>query len=61
MIKKLAKPGRKSIDRARKKISRSIAMRPDQWDQLDKARGKQARGAFIAEKLNQNKPCQNTN
>ena len=55
MMKKPAKLGRKSIDRARKKISRSIAMRPDQWEQLDKARGKQARGAFIAEKLNQPK------
>ena len=56
MTKKPAKPGRKAIDRARKKISRTIAMRPAEWAQLDKARGKKARGVFVAEQLTKPKP-----
>ncbi len=53
---KPAKTGRKAIDRARKKISRTIAMRPAEWAELDKARGNKARGVFVAEQLNQPKP-----
>jgi hypothetical protein len=54
MTKKPAKPGRKAIDRARKKISRTIAMRPAEWAELDAMRGKAARGVIIARKLNLN-------
>lgn len=53
---KPAKTGRKAIDRARKKISRTIAMRPAEWAELDAMRGKKARGVFVAEQLNQPKP-----
>lgn len=52
MTKKPAKPGRKALDRQRKKISRSIAMTPAEWDKLDKLRGRVARGKIIAQKLN---------
>ena len=54
MPAKPAKPGRKALDRARRKISRTIAMTGDQWRQLDAMRGKTARGVVIAAKLNLN-------
>jgi hypothetical protein len=53
---KPAKPGRKAIDRARKKISRTIAMRPAEWAELDAMRGKAARGVIIARQMNLNQP-----
>ena len=56
MPAKPAKPGRKALDRARRKISRTIAMTGAEWSRLDAMRGKTARGVVIAAKLNLTEP-----
>ncbi len=54
MTKPANKPGRKAIDRAKRKISRTIAMTGAEWSRLDAIRGTTARGVVIARKLKLN-------
>lgn len=56
MTKKPTKPNKVHKDRARRKISRTIALTGAEWDKLDAMRGKLARGVVIAHKLKLNQP-----
>lgn len=37
-------------------VTRSVSMRLESWDKLDKLRGEQSRGKYIESKLNQSQP-----
>jgi len=41
--------GKKSVKaRGRTAVTRSVSMQPESWDKLDRQRGTQSRGKFIA-------------
>ena len=53
------KPARKPYKKrhpSQLKVTRSVAMKSEHWDKLDKLRGDRARGVYIVEQLNKKKP-----